>query len=450
MECIEKNVKIPFTVEIEEIQKHITNQCPEKSILRFTTDTFYHNHFSANLLLGRDISNNNNSIFSFQKRTFQNQNDFNVCFLIPTGIGCEIGGHAGDGTASLKLLSALCDKVITHPNVVNASDINEMPENTLYVEGSHLTRLLMGTIGLNEVKSNNVLAIISNDQENDRKFENAAINSVNGARATWGLSADIVILNPSIQMKGELLNNKAIGYISNLNHLHKILIEKKGTYDAIAITSKIKVDEHLHQKYSQSNGEMVNPWGAVEAMLTHFISSEFHVPSAHAPMFESNKIAGLDFGIVDARIAPEVVSSTFFHCVLKGLHKAPQIVYDQNLINHSDILSAKNISAIVIPDGIFGLPVLAALHQDIKVIAVKNKNSMQNDLSKLPWKKGQFYQCNNYLEACGVLNCLKNGINVSAVKRPLKTLMMQHYKEEVKTAQSENDVVELENELSHL
>ena len=53
----------------------------------------------------------------------------NVVFIIPTGIGCEIGGHAGDASTSAKLLASACDKLIIHPNVVNASDINEMGEN---------------------------------------------------------------------------------------------------------------------------------------------------------------------------------------------------------------------------------------------------------------------------------------------------------------------------------
>ena len=50
--------------------------------------------------------------------------------IIPTGIGAEIGGHAGDGNPVAKLIASCCDKLITHPNVVNAADINEMPSNT--------------------------------------------------------------------------------------------------------------------------------------------------------------------------------------------------------------------------------------------------------------------------------------------------------------------------------
>ena len=41
-------------------------------------------------------------------------------------------------------LASVCDTLITHPNVVNASDLNEMPANGLYVEGSLLSRFLLG------------------------------------------------------------------------------------------------------------------------------------------------------------------------------------------------------------------------------------------------------------------------------------------------------------------
>ncbi len=437
MDCTEINLKIPFTLDFTEIQKYIHKKLPNRNVLRFITTHFSDQFFNANILVVDKSPSQHKSpcIFDFNNRDFHNQKKFNVCFLIPTGIGCEVGGHAGDGTAALRLMANACDKIITHPNVVNASDLNEMPVNTLYVEGSHITQLLMGTVGLNETKSNKVLTIIDEDHINDKRFEKAAINSVNGARAVLGLDAEICILNPSINMKGFLEGGKAIGNISNLENLYQILEEKQYTYDAVAITSKINIEQKLHEAYTQSHGEMTNPWGAAEAMLTHFISSEFNVPSAHAPMLENNQIAQMDFGVVDARIAPEVVSTTFFHCVLKGLHQSPKIITNQDLLNHSDILSAKDISVLVIPDGVFGLPVLAALHHGIKVIAVKNKNSMQNNLLNLPWNEGQFYRCQNYLEACGVLNCLKAGISVKATQRPFKTLLLNKPK---KIASSEN------------
>ena len=75
----------------------------------------------------------------------------NAVMIIPTGIGCEIGGHCGDANAAARLLAACCDTLILHPNVVNASDINEMPENCLYVEGSILDKFLKGQIYLERV-----------------------------------------------------------------------------------------------------------------------------------------------------------------------------------------------------------------------------------------------------------------------------------------------------------
>ena len=415
--CIEKRLSVRFSLKFDDIQRELGKKIPNGQILRFISSNFNENFFDAHLLM-TDTDLNLPNIFEFKKASFKNETDFNVCFLIPTGIGCEIGGHAGDGTPALKLIASQCDNIITHPNVVNASDINESPSNALYVEGHHITRVLMGTAGLLKSRKNRQLVLIDSSQER-KKFERLAINSVNAARATLGIEAEIIVLDQKINMEATLLKDKATGKITNLSSILNYLEDKleKEIYNAIAITSPIKVPENTHETYSTSHGEMINPWGGVESMLTHVISSKFDIPSAHAPMFENERIANLDLGVVDARIAPEIVSSTFFHCVLKGLHNAPQIVPPENGI------SAKDISALIIPDNTLGLPVLAALHQGIKVIAVKNKNTMSNDLSRLPWQKGQFFQCNNYLEASGILGCLKSGIAPEAVKRPLETLL---------------------------
>ena len=57
--------------------------------------------------------------------------------------------------------------------------------------------------------------------------------------------------------------------------------------------------------------------------MTHAVSSVMEVPTAHAPMMESDDIAAVDPGIVDARMAAEVISITFFQSVLKGLQRSP-------------------------------------------------------------------------------------------------------------------------------
>ena len=363
------------------------------------------------------------ALFDFRKRKFENTKHFNVALLVPTGIGCEIGGHAGDATPVAKLIASMCDNLITHPNVFNASDINEMTTNSLYVEGSTICRLLMGSIGLQPVRFNRILAII--DENEHKIFENSAINSINAARSTLGIEcSEIVKLSPSIQMRSVYSESaKAAGVIENINNLFALLRKYEGDYDAVAISSIIRVPPSYHMDYFRSKGDMVNPWGGVEAMLTHALSYKFNVPSAHSPMFESPEIANMDPGIVDARMSAEAVSTSYFHCVLKGLHQSPKIITDQSLFYCDNVISAKDISCIVIPDGCLGLPTLAALEQGIKVIAVKeNKNLMNNNLHELPWKPNQFFCVENYWEAIGVLTAIRDGVSPFSVRRPFHTL----------------------------
>ncbi|GAB5501011.1 MAG: DUF3326 domain-containing protein [Pseudohongiellaceae bacterium] len=362
------------------------------------------------------------SIFDFKKRSFENTSIFNAVMLVPTGIGSVQGGHAGDAAPASRLLASVCDNLITHPNVVNASDINEMSDNTLYVEGSVICRLLMGSIGLQKVRSNRVLTVIEK-HPNDELFVNGAINSVNAARAAAGLEcSDILVLDPAMKLIAESsASGRAIGRVENLDHLFSELKARSGDYDNVAITSIIKIPtRQLHYDYFHCGDEMVNPWGGVEAIFTHALSSVFNVQSAHSPMIEDQLISNMDVGIVDPRKAAEAVSFTYMQCILKGLQRAPRIVSDSSAFTHDSVLSAADISCLVIPDGCIGLPTLAALEQGIPVIAVRsNSNIMKNDLTQLPWQKGQFHQVENYLEAAGVMSAIKSGIALDSIRRPI-------------------------------
>lgn len=63
------------------------------------------------------------NIFDLNIREFENIDKFNTVLIIPTGIDANIGGHCGDGNVVARLIASACDTLITHPNVVNASDI---------------------------------------------------------------------------------------------------------------------------------------------------------------------------------------------------------------------------------------------------------------------------------------------------------------------------------------
>ena len=362
----------------------------------------------------------------FRRRRSENTGRFNVAMLIPTGIGAAIGGHAGDATPVAQLMASVCDNLVIHPNVVNASDINEMPANALYIEGSVLCRLIMGTVGIQPVRANQVLVLLH--PHPDRVFTNLAINAVNAARSSYGLNCPRVIEmdRPLVMSPDYTGSERAAGSVEGFENLCYLLDKYRGEYDAIAIASVISTPLHYYSDYFWSDGDMVNPWGGVESMLTHTISSMYDLPSAHAPMLESQAVLDIETGVVDPRMAAEVISVSFLQCVLKGLQRSPNIIRDPEAMRDPGVLTARDISCLVIPDGCLGLPTFAALEQGIQVIAVReNVNLMKNDLEALPWASGQLHIVDNYWEAAGVLSAIRTGIEPSAVRRPLRSILLE-------------------------
>ena len=362
-------------------------------------------------------------LFAFRRRRWESQAAFNAAFIVPTGVGAEIGGHAGDATPAAMLLAQVADTLITHPNVVNASDINELPANGMYVEGSVLTRLLMGTVGLRAARSNRVLVAL--DASFSERFAEYSVNAVNAARAAYGLDcAGVIRIEPPLKLAGGYAESgRAAGSVDGLDGLLDILADTRAAYDAVAIASVVEVPAQWHCDYFTGGGEMVNPWGGVEALLTHAVSSIIDAPAAHAPMMESDEIMAVDPGVVDARMAAEIISVTFLQSVLKGLRNAPRIETDPDIIERPDVLSAEDVSCLITPDGCLGLPHLAALRQGIPVIAVReNRNLMRNDLTRLDWAPGQLRVVENYWEAAGVVAALRAGINPDSARRPIAAM----------------------------
>jgi hypothetical protein len=386
------------------------------------TDTD-HYHCEVGVLSGGGaamLSSKDSSIFAVRRRALQHETEFNAVLLIPTGIGAEIGGHAGDSTPVARLMAGVCDNLILHPNVVNASDVNEMPTNSLYVEGSVITRMLMGTVGIKKVRSNRILLVV--DAHEIEEFVSAAINSGNAARATcgWNISK-VVKMDPPVALRATYSDSgRATGTILGLERLLAVIEENRAEIDAVAISSVVQLPAHYHLDYFRCEGDMLNPWGGVEALLTHALSTLTGLPTAHSPMFESEAVSNLKSGIVDSRMAAEAVSFTFLQCVLKGLHASPKVVANAEPGRTPGLMTVEDISCLVIPDGCLGIPTLAALEQGIPVIAVQeNKNIMKNDLTVLPWRRGQFFRVNTYLEAIGVMMALREGIAVDSLRRPI-------------------------------
>ena len=436
MQLTEKEVLIPARDNHDGLLEHLADEVaaslmddeiPVRVAVTRTDSAGY--HCEVGVLSGIDNARSRGiePIFDLRRREYESTQDFNAALLVPTGIGAELGGHSGDAGAVARLLAANCDHLITHPNVVNAADINELPENGLYVEGSVISRLMMGTVGLQEVRSNRVMMIV--EEHADRMFHELSINSASAARAALGLDCPLVVkMEDRILMRALFSKSgRAVGRIEFLENLCEVLEGHRAEYDAVALTSLIQVPEHFHRDYFDRNSDMINPWGGVEAMLTHAISMLFNVPSAHSPMMTSSEVMNLDVGIVDPRKSAEAVSSTYLHCILKGLHRSPRIIPGAPIHGDSNLLTVADLSCLVIPDGCVGLPTLAALEQGIPVIAVKeNRNCMRNRLEDLPFEPGKLIIVENYLEAVGVMTALKAGVAVETVRRPLASTVTRH------------------------
>ena len=75
---------------------------------------------------------------------------------MPTGIGCEIGGYAGDALPSARLLAAASGCLITHPNVINGAALYWSDPRIQYVEGYSLDRFAAGELGLRPVRQQRI------------------------------------------------------------------------------------------------------------------------------------------------------------------------------------------------------------------------------------------------------------------------------------------------------
>ena len=325
----------------------------------------------------------------------------NVVMIIPTGIRCEIGGHAGDATPAARLLGSVCNKLILHPNVVNASDVNEMPENALYVEGSILDRFLEGKIELKEVKQNKILVVVN------KPVKPETVNAVSSTRSTLGIDASIVELDFPLRMIGNIWAGCATGDVYGWGEL----VEQVGKYDfdALAITSLIEVSKEGSMYYYKNGG--VNPWGGVEAKASRLIAGKLNKPVAHAPIMSEEdkeicKIGGFDF-ITDPRIAPEIISACYLHCILKGLHKAPRI---------GEGLSVGDVDVMVSPFGCWGRPHKACEEAGVPIIVVTENKCILNH----PYGHCNPIWSKNYLEAAGVIAAMGAGITLGSVRRPLE------------------------------
>jgi len=328
----------------------------------------------------------------------------NIVFIVPTGVGAEIGGHAGDANPALKLIASLCDNVITHPNVVNASDINEMPDNCWYVPGAMLDDFLENKIGLLKPLSNRILLV-------SQTITNNLTNTTNAARSTMGLDITTVEIEKPLVMTG-FINEDGLadGQVEGedaLNVQLGQLLQRGVKFDAVAISSHIDVHPDLAEAYMRGETQ-INPWGQVEAILSRSIYNHLELPIAHAP---SGDVL-VDFNeVVDPRRAAEMISDCYILSVLKGLKRAPRLFKNRAL---GDSIFSEEIDLMISPYRLFGRPHKACIKAGIPILYVR-ENKVATAAEVIAVFGGRV--CENYLEAAGIVVAMREGLTVDSVRR---------------------------------
>jgi hypothetical protein len=386
-----------------------------KEVIRWYLSNVTEDEITVQATLYDDQINQNNE--DVTKQYFLGKNA--VLNIVPTGIGCEIGGYAGDASPSTNLLATTVDYLITNPNAVNASDFIGLSNNVIYTEGSFIDLFSQGKVNLYLPYANKIGLII--DKSDDWKLD-IIFNVVNAVRAVHGVDiVDYVITNEPIASR--CCQNKAGAFVGTVDNPHVLLeacekLINKGA-NAIAVTSNVQ-DLPLENYAKHFTGEYPNPVGGVEAVISHLIAKTFQIPTAHAPLLNIKQL-DLVHNVVDARGSGEMTSMSGLACILIGLKKAPQL---RTQLNNriADIININNLLAVVMPaSSLGGIPVLYAQKYGIPVIAVADNRTILN-VTQEKLQLNNVILAHSYAEAAGIILSLKQGIDLGAIFRPLKTL----------------------------
>ena len=337
--------------------------------------------------------------------------------VIPTGIGCEIGGFAGDALPVAKLLASASGCLVTHPNVMNGGTLSEKDERIFYVEGYSLDRFARGEIGLKKVNQQKIGIIFDKNIENEMLLRHLQVTDACIATLGIDIASYVITDEPVGIVINDELSGLSSGYVRNPETLIKAaksLIKKGITAIAVVTRFPDEIDAENVNLYREGKG--IDVIAGVEAVISHFISKYLKIPCAHAPA-----LAPIDLKVnLDPRAAAEEIGYTFLPSVLIGLSTAPDLI-DLPNINNKISVYPQEIDSIIVPSGALGgEAVLACMERDLNIISVKNKGVLNVSSKWFDYEK--LLQVDNYLEAAGLLIAIREGINYKSIKRPLKSI----------------------------
>jgi hypothetical protein len=347
-----------------------------------------------------------------------NQRPYTVVLIVPTGVGASIGGYAGDALPVAKAIASCCDRLITHPNVLNGASLYWNLPNGFYVEGYALDQFAANYWGLRPVRSNRVGLILDQGIEPDLRVRH--LQAADAARATLGLNlTNYIVTDQPLGVELRIADSGASwGTIQNPDSLLRAaeVLIKQEKADAIAVVARFPDDSSSEVLQNYRHGQGVDPLAGAEAVISHLIVRTFQIPCAHAPALLP---LPLDPDI-SPRSAAEELGYTFLPCVLVGLSRAPQFI-TQKQQPHPEDIWADQVDAVVIPASACGGSAILSFSQlPVKIIAVEeNHTQMQVPPEKLGIKA---LQVNSYLEALGVVVADRAGININALSPNISSL----------------------------
>ncbi len=349
--------------------------------------------------------------------------------LIPTGIGCEIGGYAGDAIPFARLLAAASGCLITHPNVMNGASLYWNDERIQYVEGYGIDRFVCDEFLLRPVRKQKVGILLDAGLETDLRQRHLQV--VDGCRAALGLDLGPVVTTDSpLEISFSSFSTGASwGELINLDPLLSAgdrLKENGAT--AIAVVTRFPDDLASKDLDAYRQGKGVDLLAGAEAVISHALVRHLCIPCAHAPALSPLPMEPL----LDPRAAGEEIGYTFFPSVLVGLSRAPDLISKMLLPRMSNIcqtglIGIQDLGAVVVPKGALGgEAILGCIERNIPLIVVSNSGVLKVDLESLGLKgqlkeiiSPRIFSVNNYLEAAGLLISLREGLAIDSLHRPI-------------------------------
>ncbi|MGB6169518.1 MAG: DUF3326 domain-containing protein, partial [Geitlerinemataceae cyanobacterium] len=343
---------------------------------------------------------------------------YTAILIVPTGIGAAIGGYAGDAIPVARLLSQVCDRLITHPNVLNGAQLYWSQPNILYVEGYGLDRFAAGEWGLRPVHRNRVGLILDGGIEPELRLRH--LQAAEATHATLGLQlSDYIVTDAPMDVEVRTSSAGASwGTLGNpgslLRAAEKLISQAKA--EAVAIVARFP-DETPEALENYRHGGGVDPIAGAEAVISHLVVREFRIPAAHAPALSPLP----PDPHVSPRAAAEELGYTFLPCVLVGLSRSPQFVTNRANSSTLEDIWVDRVDAAIVPETACGGSAILSLSSTrTQIITVRdNQTQMQASASSLGICA---VSVNSYLEAAGVLAAHRAGIDPEALRPHLSSL----------------------------